>query len=40
MSFPEYVEALMASFRKMVAGDPMAGLINLKQKGHVSSLFR
>jgi hypothetical protein len=30
----------MANFRKMVASDPMAGLIYPKQKGDVSSLFR
>lgn len=40
LQWPEYVEALMANFRKMVVSDPMAGLIYPKQKGDVSSLFR
>lgn len=40
LQWPEYVEALMANFRKMVVSDPMAGLIYPKQKGDVSSSFR
>lgn len=39
LQWPEYVEALMANFRKMVASDPMAGLIYPKQKGDVVLYF-